>query len=336
MKSIVRSTNCSGDETATRRVACSWGLPSFALVCLVALLGAAPREANGQNIPRGDRLEPFTWSAAREIDRGRLSRAGLRRLEGKHITLVTDLPSSPAVDQLPAVADKAVPQLAEYFGIDPAATRQWHVLAMVMQESQRFGAAGLLPAGEPEFPDGLSRGYELWVHEQPSDHYRRHLLLHELVHSFMATQLGGCGPGWYMESTAELLGTHTWEESTGKLTLGVMPPSRGESPMWGRIKLVRDAVGDNQGLPIAGVMKIDNRQALPTSSYAWCWALAKFLDTHPRYQERFRSLGRRVLDRRFNESFRQLYADEVQSMTDSAIEAIDAALKAKQEEILQV
>ena len=49
-------------------------------------------------------------------------------------------------------------------------------------------------------------GAELWLHDQPTAYYRRHLLLHEGTHVFMASFLGGCGPGWYMEGTAELFG----------------------------------------------------------------------------------------------------------------------------------
>ena len=51
-------------------------------------------------------------------------------------------------------------------------------------------------------------GREFWLFDQPTDYYVRHLLLHEGTHVFMVSFLGGCGPGWYMEGTAELLGTH--------------------------------------------------------------------------------------------------------------------------------
>ena len=59
------------------------------------------------------------------------------------------------------------------------------VHAMVLVDRQKFAAAGLMPAGNEEFPHGLSIGYELWVANQSSDYYRRHLLLHELTHSFI-------------------------------------------------------------------------------------------------------------------------------------------------------
>ncbi|MCO6046487.1 hypothetical protein NG895_21520 [Aeoliella sp. ICT_H6.2] len=251
------------------------------------------------------------WGPPRDINRSKLARQGFRVLDGRHVTLVTDLPSAPAVDELPAVVDAAVPLLTERFGIAPERLRDWHVLAMLIVDRQKFAAAGLMPAEKhQDFPNGLSIGYELWVANQTSDYYRRHLLLHELVHSFMATQLGACGPGWYMEGMAELLGTHTWNSQTGKLVLGVMPEGRDEFEMWGRTKAIRDAADASRVLPIEAVMKIDNSRIMEVESYAWAWALAKFLDTHPRYRERFVSLQGETLDADFDEHFRELYAKD--------------------------
>ena len=226
-------------------------------------------------------------------------------LDGRYVTLVTDLPESPAVDELPAVVDAAVPLLAERFDIPREQVRDWHVLAVVVDDRQRMAAAGMMPSGREDFPDGVSMGYEFWVAEQSSDYYRRHLVVHELVHSFMATQLGSCGPGWYMEGMAELLGTHQWNGSNKELKLAVMPARRDATPMWGRIKLIREA---ERPLPIAAVLEIDNARALEVSSYAWVWGLAKFLDTHPKYQERFRELQNHTRDPDFTERFEKLFA----------------------------
>jgi hypothetical protein len=43
-------------------------------------------------------------------------------------------------------------------------------------------------------------------------------------------------------------------------------------------------------------MEIDNRRQLGNDTYAWCWAAAKFFDSHPRYRERFRALKEHVRD----------------------------------------
>lgn len=275
------------------------------LLCMVAV---CPTLADAQPVTASRRQAIAQWSPAREIDKSKLARGGFRVLEGKHITLVTDLEPAPGIDELPAVVDLAIAELANRFDIDLRSLNDWRVLGMLIRNREKFAAAGLMPAGHEEFPDGLSIGYELWVVDQPSDYYRRHLLLHELTHSFMATQLGSCGPGWYMEGMAELLGTHRWESR--KLTLAVMPPHRESALMWGRTKLVNQAVAENRLLAIPAVMKIDNRQALEVESYAWVWALAKFLDTHPAYQHRFRDLQLHTLDPDFNQRFRKTFADD--------------------------
>jgi hypothetical protein len=255
-------------------------------------------------------LQPFHATAAglpREIDARRLAAAGLRVLEGRFVRLVTDLPSSPAVDDLPTVFDAAVPQWAAYFDVPMARLDGARWLGFLIEDREKFTALGLLPAERPDFLSGYANGWEFWLVEQPSDYYRRHLVLHEGTHAFMQSQLGGAGAPWYMEGMAELLGTHNW--SDGKLRLRVIPASRDDVPMWGRTKLVRDAVAEDKAWPIERVLAVDNSRSMPTDEYAWTWALTALLDGHPRYQERFRELRASVADRRFTERFRQLFAD---------------------------
>ena len=68
----------------------------------------------------------------------------------------------------------------------------------------------------------------------------------------MASFLGGCGPGWYMEGMAELFATHRLDDKPGSSRCGSCRKSREEVPMLGRIKLIRDAVADQQTLSFAG------------------------------------------------------------------------------------
>jgi hypothetical protein len=126
----------------------------------------------------------------------------------------------------------------------------------------------------------------------------------------MIAFLGSCGPGWYMEGTAELLGTHRIDPQTGELTLGIMPRSRDEVPMLGRIKLIDDAKADHRTLTFPAVMALESRKQLGSEAYAWCWAAAKFLDSHPRYRDRFRELRSIVKDQNFNDLVRQKYAKD--------------------------
>jgi hypothetical protein len=246
----------------------------------------------------------------RDVNDARAAAVGIRRLDGRHLTLYTDLPSNAEVDRLPAVFDRAVPRWAAYFGVPESKTTDWRMQAFLITDRDRFASLGLMPAGREEFRNGFSLGRELWMVEQSTPYYRRHLLLHEGTHGFMASLLGGCGPGWYMEATAELMATHRLDDRAGELTLRYFPTDRREVPMLGRIKLVRDAYAADRALALPAVMEIDNRVVLSNEQYAWCWALARLLDDHPRYRERFRSLNQHVLDRQFNEHFRELYAED--------------------------
>jgi hypothetical protein len=251
---------------------------------------------------------PSDWPAPREVDRARAAAVGIREVAGKHLRLWTDVPSSSAVDELPRVFAAALPQWAKYFGIPVAKWQGWQVQGFLIQDRNKFAALGLLSDRNPNFINGYALGNELWLDEQPSDYYRRHLLLHEGTHSFMLSFLGAAGPGWYMEGMAELLGTHRWQD--GALKLRIFPADRESVPMWGRIKLIREAVAQGKQLSLGEVLAISNREALSVDAYAWCWALARFLDSHPKYGEKFRKLDTRVSDREFNERFRKLFHSE--------------------------
>jgi len=259
----------------------------------------------GGSLGQAQTLEPAVWPAARALDAERLNRLGLRVITGKHLTLVTDLPKSPAVDQLPDVASHAVRLLGEYFAVRGRKVDEWRVQAYLMVDATKFAAAGLMPPDEhAEFPHGQSMGYEFWVHEQQSEYYRRALFLHELTHSFMSTHLGGCGPGWYMEAMAELMAGHAWDATARELRLRKLPQDRTAAPMWGRVPLVRMAKGP---LTIDTILKIDNRRPLGVESYALVWSLAKFMDAHPAYRERFKRLPALVLRQDFNQRFRRAF-----------------------------
>jgi hypothetical protein len=242
---------------------------------------------------------------AREVDAKRAAAAGLRELAGRHVRIFTDLPSSPAVDELPTVFDAAIPLWAKYFELDESSVRG-KFLGFLISDREKFAALGLLPEENRDFLNGYNRNYEFWLVEQPSDYYRRHLFLHEGTHAFMQTQLGGAGAGWYMEGMAELLGTHRWQD--GKLELGVMPASKEDVPMWGRVKIIRDAVQAGKPWPIEAVLEVDNRRQLDTEHYAWTWALATMLDGTPAFREEFRALKGVVADTEFNDKFRDAYS----------------------------
>ncbi|CAN0367433.1 unnamed protein product, partial [Ectocarpus sp. 4 AP-2014] len=186
------------------------------------------------------------WPPPRRLEVDRLKAAGLRVVQAQRATLVTDLSVSDEIDGLPGLIDSAVPIWAERF--ETRVPDGWRLRVYLIEDEARFRSLGLWPEKSPDFPHGLSLGYEVWLREQAIDYYRRHLLLHEGTHSFMSTRLGSCGPGWYMEGIAELCGTHALEGE--RLRLAVMPASSEAAPDWGRVRLIRDAIAAGRRLSI--------------------------------------------------------------------------------------
>jgi hypothetical protein len=210
-----------------------------------------------------------------------------RTVRGKHLTLITDLPASPAVDQLPEIFDAAIPQWCTYFQVDLASTAGWQVRAYLMQQPDRFRAQGWLPDDLPPFLHGFQRGDEFWFYEQPTDYFRRHLLLHEGTHAFMHRILGTkMQPGWYFEGIAELLATHRFDGD--QLTLNTIPDSKEDVPHWGRIRLIREAVAAGRLKSIAEIRELTARDFQSVEAYAWSWAAAAFLDGHPAWRNTYR------------------------------------------------
>lgn len=211
-----------------------------------------------------------------------------RHLSGRHITLITDLPTGAEIDSLPADFDAAVPQWCDYFQVPRERVDQWRVETYLVGQRVQFEAAGLMPADGPRFLHGYAESARLWVHDQKSPYYRRHLLLHEGTHAFMLAVLGGCGPPWYMEGMAELLGTHAQRDGVPRLNW--FPQNREEVPMLGRIKTIQDARAAGQVHSLPDVLSLAPADYLQNSPYAWSWAAAALLDHHPHYRRTFRGL----------------------------------------------
>ncbi|MFA8016782.1 hypothetical protein [Bremerella cremea] len=223
-----------------------------------------------------------------EVDPARLEANGIRSLEGKHVILYTDLAESPEIEELPAVFDAAYPQWCDYFRVDPAANSDWKIKAVLMSSKEPFRRAGIFPDSLPEFLHGYYRGDAVWLLDQPSDYYRRHLLIHEGTHAFMNILLGGAGPPWYMEGMAEHFGTHRWEN--GQLETRVMPASKEATPMWGRLKVIQDEVKAGNALSLSRIMATPQDSFLQNRPYAWCWGACAFFDNHTLSKEAFRDM----------------------------------------------
>lgn len=273
-----------------------------------------PREAQSHESPSSiasdstQGLTPALVASPPPGDDDRIAAHGIRKLAGTHLTLYTDLPLDAEIDRLPELFDQAYPQWCGYFGRDDLADAAWQVRGCLMSDAAKFAQAGLLPDDLPPFKNGYARGNEIWFHEQPSAYYRRHLLLHEATHAFMFAAFGTCGPPWYMEGTAELLGTHSLV--AGRLTLGVFPASPDDVPEWGRIRMVREAVAEGRLLTVDKILAFRDDAHLQNEPYGWCWALAAFLDGHPRYRGRFRRLPGELRSADFNARVREKFQDD--------------------------
>jgi hypothetical protein len=270
-----------------------------------------------QTVLRGLVLACLLWICApdsREAAAAEPLAPGFRQLDARHLTLITDLPASDDIDELPRVFDAAFGQWCEYFGVDAKQHADWHVTGYLMQAKERFQQAGYWRNDLPPFPNGFSTGEQLWLYNQTSPYYRRHLLLHEGVHSFMYMLVGQAGPPWYMEGIAELLGTHRWQD--GQLTVGCFPATKQEMQDQGRMKIVQDDFAAGRPLSVADVLAYSDRSHLRTEAYGWSWALAAFLDGHPRYHQRFHEVAGFVRDGNFAGRFRDLFADDWQRLAD--------------------
>ena len=266
--------------------------------------------------PKGGTLTDLVNQAAAaefrlpEIDEAKVAAAGIRKLSGKHLTIYTDLPADPAVDELPGVFDLALPQWTKYFELDDKTAADWKVIGYLMKDKERFAGVGLLPDNLPPFLHGFQRGSEFWWYDQPGAFYRRELMLHEGTHAFMMRFLGGMGPPWYAEGMAEYLGTHKWEG--GQLTLAYNPRTKEEAPFWGRVKVIKDEYAQGRGMLLPDIFRYDAHAHLKTEPYGWCWGAAMFLDNHPLTQKAFRDLRLKAGDRSidFSENFsKSLEAD---------------------------
>lgn len=214
-------------------------------------------------------LWPSSWTVADD---------GFHRVSGENIDLVTDLVLDADILELPALFDAAMPQWCRIFHVDPAEAKQWRATAYLMAARERFATAGYLPAALPPFPNGYQWGNDVWVVEQASVYYRRHLLLHEGTHWFMVRKFGSAGPPWLMEGMAEYLATHRWHD--GQLELGIVPRSHEEALQWNRISLIQQQLDDGLAPSMATILRYDSRAHQSVDAYAWSWAIVMFLKHH--------------------------------------------------------
>ncbi len=263
---------------------------------------AVPKEPTLEEALASGKVVRHRWPDIPPPNDRKLAELGIRKLTGDHLTLYTDLPNYPDVEELPQVFDAAFELWCDYFGIPSEPYESWHMIGFLIEREERFQEAGVLER-VPDFKNGFSIGKRLWLYSQDSPYYRRHLLLHEGTHGFMNYVFGACGPPWFMEGMAELLATHRWQD--GKLQMNHLPETPSEAPYWGRVDLIVDSVAENEARTIDQVLDCSPAEHGETVSYAWSWGLAYFFDRHPRHRETLRKMVHYVLSPDLTEHFRE-------------------------------
>jgi hypothetical protein len=225
-------------------------------------------------------------------DDEQLARVGIHKYASRRLVLYSDIPPEKA-KPLPPLMDQAYDAWVEYFGALPPDREgtEFVITGYLIAERALFRETGLLPEDLPPFPHGRNKGLRFWINDQPTDYYRRHLMLHEGTHCYMTAVPHPLVPHlWYMEGMAELFGTHRID-ADGTAHFRVLPHNREEFAHLGRIRLIEDERRQGPPRELAAVMKLADNDFLTNPAYAWSWGLCQFLDGHPRYHDRFRKLG---------------------------------------------
>jgi hypothetical protein len=122
-------------------------------------------------------------------------------------------------------------------------------------------------------------------------------MIHEGTHCFMTALPNPTNQfRWYMEGMAELFRAHQ-TDSQGRTQFRLFPHDRETFGGLGWIRLIDEDIRESGlRLPEAVVGQLPN-DFRKYNAYAWSWALCAFLDGHPRYRDRFRSIGSLVTAR---------------------------------------
>ncbi|MDR2644191.1 MAG: hypothetical protein LBC74_15525, partial [Planctomycetaceae bacterium] len=238
------------------------------------------------------------WQKLESLPKNFLTNTGIRQLNGKHITLYTDIESGVETDRLPEIFDLMVSELCVYFGVDLKKYDKFHVRAFLIDDLGKFNKYGVLK-NATDLRYGFSLQNQIWVRRQNGDYYQRHLFLHEGVHAFMFYAFGTFTPFWYREGMAEMLATHKFEN--GKLKLGWFPADSASVLRLGRIEIIQRLVLDGVIGVDADVVDIsdlshlfylgkNNQSGDQIELYALCWGFVMFCEHHPRYRNTFRKL----------------------------------------------
>ncbi len=311
-------------EPPVLRVSFGGGMKSL-IVFLIGLCFVSPTIAD-EPLPKRDPLLVRVPDDRPRVDPTEFQSLGIRVHESQHLKLFTDVAAD--VSKLPLLMDQAFDEFEKYFGkLPPAADGAiFQVNGYLIKDQERFKKAGLLREELRDEMHGRQIGYQFWMMEQPTDYYRRHLMLHEMTHAFMLANPRLTVPLAYLEGMAEHFGTHRLKADGTLGELRLMPHNREEFRGHDRLFLIREEVKKRPAPSLFDVMQWE----LPTfrifnQSYPWAWGSCQFLDRHPRTRDRFQKLARSLTDPKAWQKFEeQLRSDEAEIVTEWILFATDA------------
>lgn len=218
---------------------------------------------------------------------------GLRQWSSGRLTLVTDLPIDDELKQWPEMLEQAIAQFSRVWNVPLEKTESLKLTAYLMADRRPFQDAGLL-AEVPPFDDGFQWNDRIFIVDQPSAYYRRHLFLHETTHWIMYRFLGGAGSPWFMEGMADMFGTHLWRDRS--LLLNRLPSYANEVPHWGRFKRLHEMLNDETAPSLPQILVFGNSRNDRSDRYVWSWAATVFFWNHPEYQRDLAEASQPPLD----------------------------------------
>ncbi|MDO5552643.1 MAG: hypothetical protein Q4G68_02665 [Planctomycetia bacterium] len=224
----------------------------------------------------------LAWRPLAALQPERRDATKVRILTDRHVTIYTDLPSTPATDELPHVFELALTQILDYFKLTPADYETWKIEVLLVRDSNLFSNWGAL-SGLPGPTPGFSNGSRIWVFDQQFDYYNRLLLIHELVHAVMNRSFGALEPRWFAEGIAESLALHHWDGT--KLELGQKPSRLYQTPGFARLDTLNRLRYDDALPDLATVFALTPDDFRGTKAYAIAWSFVLFLTQHERYKD---------------------------------------------------
>ncbi len=225
-----------------------------------------------------------------------LQAAGLKEFQEGGLTLISDLPVSDCNMLLEISRQLDLTWNTEFRETDSLQTpiqNDW--FAFVIDSPIRFEHVGLMPGEKIGLLHGLQLGNRVWLRQQESEYYLRHLFVHEAIHRRMMEQSDSQSSGtlWWHEGSAELWATHDFDSTTGETRFGVVPAVRDRFPGWAHYERI-ERLSHEGNLPsireLIGYRDQDFGDR--RGGYALAWAMCQFLKSHPFTQVAYQQMYR--------------------------------------------